>query len=406
MPTQTLRIPKFSFHLVLWWFLAFGLILGTRFPIVTQIVLNGFIPLLLIMIIIRDRGIKVQGKGLILYFILLCWGCVSMLYTINMDMTLGYLHVMVGNVILWYIVSRIVMNVDSLKQLLIPLLLVFIVHAYYGIVTPITIDVSPDKEVIERAQGLTTNANGLGILLWYGIVVSAWLVLISKGFLMKAVYVGAALLLIYVLLTTGSRKCFIALILFAISFLLFANKKGNYGVFILVGLLFVLAYSTVYDFIMNHTALGARVNSDLLESGTEGRYNLITEGWKLFLSSPVVGIALGSFTSYSPSGMMAHNDYIEILASMGLPALILYLSIYFDYFRKCIYLRRYGNVPNFVIIGISFVIAFLFLGMGRPSFLDPQAIFVFAFFDSVATKLYKENILNKDYEGLSYYQHA
>src|SRR2546423_15592776 len=102
-----------------------------------------------------------------------------MLYTINMDMTLGYLHVMVGNVIVWYVVSRLVMQVDNLKQLLIPLLLVFIIHAYYGIVTPVTIDVSPDKEVIERATGLTTNANGLGILMWYGIVVSAWLGLIS-----------------------------------------------------------------------------------------------------------------------------------------------------------------------------------------------------------------------------------
>jgi len=188
--------------------------------------------------------------------------------------------------------------------------------------------------------------------------------------------------------------------------MVFSGKKTNYMWLIAIGIIVTISFGVLFDWLVEHTVVGARLNADSLERGTEGRTNLVWEGLGFFLSSPIVGIGLGCFTTFSSTGMMAHNDYVEILASMGLPAMLIYAGIFVDFFKKCWVLHKNHYLEKLYLVAISFGVGYLFLGLGRPAFLDAFAMFMLAFYQGLITKAYNDYKQEEYYEDLPYHEHA
>jgi O-antigen ligase len=402
---NNVQTSAFTFEIIVWWFFSFAVVLVSKFEAFNQIVLKGVVPFTFLLLIGKNGGFSLKNRGFVLYVVLFLWACLSLIFTINMDMTLKYLQMMLGNIIIWYIVITIIEKSTSVQQLLIPLFIILVIHMYFGF------SIVPDEDVPAnsagaRAQGLSSNANALGFFMWYGVVVAYLLFLISRKLLFKILYIAAIALMVVVLLKSGSRKSLIALVVFFVSLMIFSGKKSNYALLIFLGIVVVISFGFLYDWLVEHTVVGARLNSESLERGTEGRSNLVMEGLGMFFSSPIVGIGLGCFTSFSSSGLMAHNDYIEIIASMGLPAILIYAFIFVDYFKKCWELRRNPQIFKLTLVAIAFGVGYLFLGLGRPAFLDAFAIFMLAFFQGLVTKAYNDYKLEEYYEDLPYHEHA
>lgn len=377
------------FFLNVWWILSVGLLFGTRFWALNQLILKIIIPVLFLICIFKvGFADRFKNKGLALYTAFFVWACFSIIYTVNLDSTMNYLQAILGNVIIWFITATAVLHAKDIYSYMIPLLIVFLLHAYFGMsIQPETIS----ERVIGRSSGLTANPNQLGFLMWYGIVVGVLLLLISRKYWFKILLVLAMVFFIFILFKSGSRKSLAATVVFlGLSGFLFM-KKRNLGLMILVILIGFASFNWVYNYILESTTVGARLTGDHLEGGTAIRMELVNEGYQLFLSSPVIGIALGSFSSYSSSGMVAHNDYIEVLASLGLMGFILYMAIFFDFGKKCLYLYRNDLLPNFFIISVGFLSGYLILSTGRPAFVDPGAILMLALFHGFLTKAYDES---------------
>lgn len=385
-----------NYYLWIWWILSFGLLLLSRIMVLNQLILWAVIPLLFIATVFKSGfSIPAANKGFTFYFYFFLWACLSLMYSVNIPLTVNYLQAMIGNLIIWFVVATIIFYAKDIYSFLIPLVIIFTIHAYFGItIAPEVVS----ERVVGRAQGLTSNANGLGFLMWYGIVVGSLLVLLTPRLLYKLLIIGAMLVMVIALFKSGSRKCLAAVAVFALVSGFLLMKKKNQGLMILLLLLGVLVYNVVFELLLANTTVGARLTADNLEGGAAVRLLLIRNGIDFFLSSPVVGIGLGSFSSFSDTGQVAHNDYIEIAASMGIPGLLLYMAIFYDYYKKSLFLGKTGKYQYFFVVAAGFGVGYLFLGTGRPAFLDPWAILMFAMFHGFLNKIYQQEIELEEYE--------
>ncbi len=85
-------------------------------------------------------------------------------------------------------------------------------------------------------------------------------------------------------------------------------------------------------------------------------------GWRMWQSSPLLGIGPGNYNSaypdfyaghWSESQGHAHNYYIHTLAESGLPGLILYLGLVGTMFAQGLRLRRMKRGSVWSAIGLG-----------------------------------------------------
>jgi len=395
---SSIKLKKQSvlFYTIVWWFLSTAVFLFTYVEATNQIILKIIIPSLLLIVLIHEMKIKIQ-KGLKLYIGLFLWGCLSLIYTLNTEMTLRYMQMLIGNVIIWYIASRCIPKIKSVNTLAFPVLLAFLAQAYFTLTDKVQEAAYAVNEGLERATGLSSNENDQARLLLFGIITAVMLMLYSKNKITKFIYSFCILGFIIGMLKTGSRECFIALAAMIITFLFLTVTKKNYGYLIAGIFIGILLYNFGYNYVLNNTVLGRRMQIALEQGDQNIRFTLIKEGWNFFLSQPLFGVGLGSFTTLSSTHQYSHNDYIEILACMGLPAFVIYMNIYYDFFRKSVKLfRRYrGYYKYAIIIAISFLVGYLSLGVFDPTFYYPSTTLMLATYYTLILKIYKQQRFSK-----------
>jgi O-antigen ligase len=81
-------------------------------------------------------------------------------------------------------------------------------------------------------------------------------------------------------------------------------------------------------------------------------------GMRMIEEHPIVGVGLGNFKALMPSYLpnepgvrvdtLAHNMFIEVAAELGLPALIVFLGIFFFTYRTLGKLRRSASLPSLI----------------------------------------------------------
>lgn len=386
------------FYVIAWWLLATGIFLFKYIPATNQLVLKVIIPFLLLVIIAKEKAIRFD-RGLGLYTIMFLWACLSVFYTVNINMALEYFQMLLGNIIIWYIASRCIKKINDIKTLSYPLLFAFLVQLYFALTTKIQVAVNPNNRGFERISGLSENSNDEGRLLVFGIVIVLLLLNYIKSKTFKIIGIILIACFYVAIFRTGSRSSLIAGSLVMIVYVFLWSKKKNYGILLSALIGFFLLYHFSYDFIIHNTVMGRRLELATEHGEQNVRILLIKEGWQFFISHPIFGLGLGSFTSYSTGHYYAHNDYIEILASLGLPAFILYINIFFDYWRKSrkLFKQVIGYHKGLILLSLSFLFGYLALGIWDPSFYFPTTTLMLAFFYSLIIKMYYQYRLRKKY---------
>lgn len=174
----------------------------------------------------------------------------------------------------------------------------------------------------------------------------------------KSVFLLAIILSSYLIFQTGSRKGLL-LALVAVSIYLFKldEKKAtlSYSVVLcLAGFTILFIFFTNLDYLSTiHPTFFrfyelTQVNvSDLSREGfggdssTRWRLIFIVEAYNIFLKYPVTGIGLDNFKTIFSEELYSHNNYVELLSTLGFVGLILYYLFYFSIFK---YVFRNRNV--------------------------------------------------------------
>lgn len=173
----------------------------------------------------------------------------------------------------------------------------------------------------------------------------------SSKFFRLLVVIGEVSLIGGILLT-GSRKVLVTLFLFPLLMVLKKNKNP----FKLSGLIVVVCVGSYlfYNLMLNNDVLynliGHRIEDiSGIFSGNDvsasGRNDLILEGISVGFTS-IIGVGLGNFIFYSSDQVYAHNEYVEIFASLGFLGFMLYfLPILLELYRALIQVtKRLSNL--------------------------------------------------------------
>ncbi len=203
----------------------------------------------------------------------------------------------------------------------------------------------------------------------------------GKGKLLSIIGVLPAILAIGM---TYSRSSWIGLVLAILVFVAFKNWR----VLPIVIILGLLAIPILPQSILNRIL----TIGNLKDSSTSYRFlifalffDMLRDVWVkgIGLGSDVVFIAVESYkqlvNGHYP--VHAHNNYIQIVAEMGVLGLISYLALIFNTLKRGIksaagrYLPK--TMKNFVIAGISSMVGILVIGIVEYTWFYPRVMFVF-----------------------------
>lgn len=238
-----------------------------------------------------------------------------------------------------------------------------------------------------RSEVDFANINAIARVLSITVIVNAYMLFNSKN---KKLYLGI-LLPIVALVSTQSRTSFITTIFGLLGLLLLNSIKRKKVMNVLFKLIVsLLVVYAVYKLLLKVPALHGimgRIESleHLLfnENGADHssilRQEMIEVGLRVFKDNPLGGIGIGNSHFYThyylTRNTYLHNNYVELLASVGIIGFILY---YLIYARLIIRLKKYSTNPDDInMMCIVLLASLLISDYGNVSYYFKEIYFFF-----------------------------
>lgn len=245
--------------------------------------------------------------------------------------------------------------------------------------------VSGENISLFRASGSMSHPNNLGILL---VALLPAILFSQEGSTLKKkpfLYLFILALLTFAILVTFSRVALgLTLILFV--FVMIRNFKKltfNYAKYFISGIILsILILSLLWPQISYRLSTVVTV----LEPGSslDARVKAIEEAIPMIVKSPFFGVGINRyieiapyfpqtdlFNDISPSKISdIHNLFFQIVTSLGIPALIIFIIFLFSLSREFIS-KINKNEPAVIVIPASGIILFLLASMFMPAFPKP-----------------------------------
>ena len=181
---------------------------------------------------------------------------------------------------------------------------------------------------VGRQAGLLGNPNALGFASFLGIFGAAALLGRSKSSAVKGLCVVAAVVASLGVLFSGSRGALLVTVLaLALWPVMCYSRPMKDKVRIVAATLVVCVglYGAV-KWIQANTVMGSRLNTQTMqgEGGRDNRLQLIITGLEIAGEHAVTGVGLGNLWHARDMGQQAHSEWVEMVASTGVPGLLMY----------------------------------------------------------------------------------
>lgn len=169
-------------------------------------------------------------------------------------------------------------------------------------------------------------------------------VLDEKQVLIKMVFTGAAIILVYTVLGTYSRGAFLTMVIILILILIDRRARPSLFLIISIGALIILIFlpSNYSERIRSLTlvSLDPSLGKIYEDSSLRGRYAEVRAGLQMFAENPILGVGAGN---YKPNYQLyvsklnietrneprdAHSLYIETLAETGVIGMIVFIFLF------------------------------------------------------------------------------
>src|SRR5699024_118429 len=179
------------------------------------------------------------------------------------------------------------------------------------------------------------------------------------------------LLFVFITIFTGSRKA-LFIFVFSIGFFSLLNKERNkFTKLGFIGLLLILIGYVSLNNPFLYNVLGSRIEGFFanftgrgeIDASTNTRMNMINTGLDFFKEKPLFGHGIDSFRqlyfNYVGDYRYSHNNYIELLVSVGVFGTVIY------YLGLLSILKKTFNIINpYLIFSFVVIIAILVIDYG------------------------------------------
>ncbi len=215
----------------------------------------------------------------------------------------------------------------------------------------------------DRLEGSGVNANGIGMLIAFTMVMMEYR-FITKSYDNAWPYGIILCVFLFVIILSGSRKSLILCGLPLLIAYLFQNKRKFMIRVVAVIMAIVVAYLLIMYVPVLYRSIGYRIEELLTwlstgetdEASMLTRFKYIKLGFDTFMTKPWTGIGLSTFATLEGSyGTYSHNNFIELLVSGGIPALVaFYLPFIVAIWRMIRRASQEKNAP-FAFFGTVFI---------------------------------------------------
>ena len=342
----------------------------------------------------------------IISFILLCY--LSAIWAINPS----YSTEKAGTIFQILICMSVLYLYYSQKESIVPLIDIvmwggYIVTFYTIIFTGID-TMRYAMAVGERVGSSFTNINSIGMISAFAVVIAFYKFIFVK----KSLNLIFTLPCIFMVAMSGSRKALVLLVIGILLLLLFKYSKGNPLIVIFkitivgtIAVIIMLYLLTLPMFAVIAERMGGLISLFTgigeVDSSAQTRDNMIRLGVELFRENPLFGVGIGNARIFVSQTMghnsYLHNNFVEILSSLGIVGFILYYSIW-GYALWNIYKYRKLDDPN-TIICIVLILLQIMLDYGKVSYYSKEMyLYLLIFFlqINILKRRYKTNEVSKN----------
>jgi O-antigen ligase len=313
------------------------------------------------------------------------WCLLGLLNVVDAGAYLNYLKLIVELLLLIVCFSTAIRNSETTDSLW----WAFMVSAVFNVLYIVfagsqSVRFVTDDGVV-RASGLMLNPNAMGYISVFGIIGAMTVFGTSRTLALRVVCSVCGAILGMGIFATVSRGAFVV---FAVAAVLWPFALGLYtrknaasalSLTLILGVLFYWGAHSV----LSNTHLGTRLaqsSGDRLMH--EKRYDLVLVGLRMVARHPLIGVGLGQFGKASGTGSYAHNDWLEVASTTGIPGWIIYVSIYFAAWQRmsrALPFIRERHDRYRVNMARILLVALLVAGIFSPNFISFESMFGIAF---------------------------
>lgn len=347
------------------------------------IVLTGYMPtarssdrtvclIALVVLLVRTLWLLVQGKirfamdgNVVLYIVMILWGFASCFWSKNISSFTDYVVVSFPIVLCSvvclcsYIGQRIEPN-RFLHLLIIAGVVAGLRYCYYTDWSSLSTDYYL-RGSFGRLLDDVTNYNNYTMIISVSCVVALYYAIVEH----KRIAMVPAGILMIILLMGGSRKNIVAIPLIALLFALFSGngvKKAKTMLLLLLILaLGLYALQTVPALSQIQSAMEGMFNGlgngaeEDVDGSTAQRMLLMEQGIQVWMEHPLLGVGWNNYRYYNTEGLYAHNNYVEMLASLGIIGFLLYYAMFIrvGYLLCSAFWNRRVRKEDILLLGYS-----------------------------------------------------
>ncbi len=353
--------PDFSNNSVLWW-----ICVGAFF-----------------LVFIIEQKELYMDSGYVLWIILfVLFSAASYLWAVSTSAVIGQLKSMIVYVFLLAVLCSVVRTKKDINRLLNIIVLVSLCNAIYLLITNAEILFSQvqenqNEEIVRLGAQGNWNANIIGMTMAISSIILLYLLSQRQG--KKWYYILGIIFLVFVSFLTGSRKAFLVVLLGISLYLMLSVKKNKK-----LTVLFIIAFSiiAVYYLVMYnpflYSILGCRIEGlfasltgvGTVDSSTIKRELYIKAGLQVFRDNFLVGCGLDCFRllnlNITDNAMYAHNNYVELLADLGIVGTLIYYSIHIIIFSRLFKNYKKGGLLTKLVL--VFMILIMIVDYGSVNY--------------------------------------
>lgn len=231
---------------------------------------------------------------------------------------------------------------------------------------------------------VAVNANNLGLSFAVAGIFAIYFALVEKRFWYLVLF---PLFMVFSLFS-GSRKAIAVLGIGLIGIVFFSQKTMKRALLSLLIASFVAGCIVVLSLTWAplYRVIGSRIETFLAfftggqtDGSTSIRFEMIAYGWNMFLQKPLFGWGLGAFTDVAGFGFYSHNNYIEILVSLGLVGFLWYYALPLGILIKGFTMFLQRRKRKSLILSMTIILVFLVDDIGRVRLYSEFSHILYAF---------------------------
>lgn len=307
----------------------------------------------------------VLGKSVILPFFFVFYEIISCVWAFNQEVAISQLVTQLQLFVLFFFSYMYIKKIGRLEDYYNAMylsgigLIFYSLYVYGGLSGFLAI-----MSTGHRMGDLIGNQNTYGLVFANAALVALYYFFFNN----EKRYILLAGLFIFFGLSSGSKKVVFLLILG-----LFFLILSKYGVRKLFKAIVYSSVSLLLGWILIHLPIFStileRLESYLSVTGNTSdniRADLIRFGLELFIENPFLGYGLNNYHLFHWSGVYSHNNYIEVLVSLGVIGFIVYYLIFIKSLNTLIRKRKCLKPIHFLLI--FFILSSFIFGYGMVQF--------------------------------------